>query len=254
MQPNMSKIYDTWEHAEPHHRRICEVAATGNHSVFFQGAPNEGKSTWAELILQLQETSESYVFKATKPSELLKTNFINECKTLWITGEHLLLNGTSRMLAERVNRDVQMLCEYIPCDCGYFGHIRKPCWCTVETIQQHQRRAHQSFRDRFELFTTVTLRDEKYNGEDFNTVRERVQFNRRKVQEQRLTNNEYVEVHPEAMQLFDLCVKRFAINLAQQNNFMKIAETIRIMNGDYTSVQMFHMAEAIQYRGGISVL
>ncbi|MBK9122143.1 MAG: YifB family Mg chelatase-like AAA ATPase [Chloroflexi bacterium] len=153
-----------------------------------------------------------------------------------------------------------------PCPCGYFGDTLRPCTCSPNMVQRYQSKLSGPLMDRIDIHITVPrVEHEKMMGSDraepSSRIRERVSRARQR-QSQRfadhpklqtnsdMTVSEIAEFCPltkEAQALLDLSVKRMQLSARAYHRVLKLSRTIADL-ADCDTIEMAHVAEAVQYR------
>lgn len=164
----------------------------------------------------------------------------------------------------------QLVAAMNPCPCGYYGDPVKPCTCSSMIITKYQKRISGPLLDRIDIHIQVPrVEYEKLSdarlGEPSAVIRQRVE-NARQVQRQRfagtnLTSN--VDMHPAEMReycnldeagrsLMKSAMNQMQLSARAYHRILKLARTIADLAGS-DSIQVPHLAEAIQYRPKIQV-
>jgi magnesium chelatase family protein len=153
-----------------------------------------------------------------------------------------------------------------PCPCGYYGDTTRPCTCTPTMITRYQSRLSGPLLDRIDLHVSVPRVDfdkltSDTRAEPSASVRARVEAARQR-QRQRFdghpharTNSDmtvsdistFCPITPEAKSLLEVGLKRLNLSARAYHRVLKLARTIADL-GDSDTIQMQHVAEALQYR------
>jgi magnesium chelatase family protein len=153
-----------------------------------------------------------------------------------------------------------------PCPCGNFGDSVKPCTCTPTMITKYQSRISGPLLDRMDIHVTVPRVDyDKLmmtsQAEPSAVVRERVE-RARNWQQERFSEHPHLFANadmgvseiqkfcilsPEAKQLLELSVRRMQMSARGYHRILKLSRTIADL-GESETIQVQHVAEAIQYR------
>lgn len=155
-----------------------------------------------------------------------------------------------------------------PCPCGYFNHPEKECSCPPGAVQKYLNRISGPLLDRIDLHVEVTPvsyaemsaitagQQEKSEG-----IRARV-LRAREVQRKRYAPKPgvYANAQISSKQLQELCVldaagqallrkamERLHLSARAYDRILKVSRTIADLGGS-ASIQVEHLAEAIQYR------
>ena len=153
-----------------------------------------------------------------------------------------------------------------PCPCGYYNHPEKECVCGPGVVQRYLNKVSGPLLDRIDLHVEVTpvsfdqmTADRK--AESSAEIRERVIIAREK-QSARFT--EQVEVHNNAMMssqmvkevckineggkiLLKTAMEKLGLSARAYDRILRVARTIADL-ADAETIQIEHLAEAIQYR------
>lgn len=157
-----------------------------------------------------------------------------------------------------------------PCPCGYYGDPLKPCTCSSMLITKYQKRISGPLLDRIDIHIQVPrveyekLSDSRL-GEPSGVIRQRVE-NARQIQRQRfidtsITSN--ADMHPAEMRQFcnldeasrnlmKTAMAQMQLSARAYHRILKLARTIADLAAS-ASIQVIHLAEAIQYRPKIQV-
>lgn len=157
-----------------------------------------------------------------------------------------------------------------PCPCGYYGDALKPCTCSSMLITKYQKRISGPLLDRIDIHIQVPrveyekLSDSRL-GEPSGVIRQRVE-NARQIQRQRfidtsITSN--ADMHPAEMRQFcnldeasrnlmKTAMAQMQLSARAYHRILKLARTIADLAAS-ASIQVTHLAEAIQYRPKIQV-
>ena len=157
-----------------------------------------------------------------------------------------------------------------PCPCGYYGDPTRACTCSAGMITRYQSKLSGPLLDRIDIHVDVPrveydkLMDDR-RGEPSSSVRGRVEMARKR-QQGRFAEHPGLfanadmragEVHqfcvmtPEARQLLELSVRRMQLSARSYHRMLKLSRTIADLENKDT-IQVNHVAEAIQYRPGKS--
>lgn len=155
-----------------------------------------------------------------------------------------------------------------PCPCGYFNHPEKECSCPPGAVQKYLNRISGPLLDRIDLHVEVTPvsyaemstitagQQEKSEG-----ILARV-LRAREVQRKRYAGRPgvYANAQISSKQLQELCIldaagqallrkamERLHLSARAYDRILKVSRTIADLGGS-ASIQVEHLAEAIQYR------
>jgi magnesium chelatase family protein len=157
----------------------------------------------------------------------------------------------------------QLVAAMNPCPCGYLGEAR--CRCTPDQIARYRSKLSGPLLDRIDLLIEVPAVSEaelstRGEGESSAVVRARVtaarerQFARQGKPNALLTPDE-VDQHclPDCAgaALLKQAMTRLDLPARAYHRILKVARTIADLSGDYI-IRGPHVAEAIQYRRGLS--
>jgi magnesium chelatase family protein len=161
--------------------------------------------------------------------------------------------------------DFMLVATANPCPCGYYGDRKRECSCTPYQIQKYRNKLSGPLLDRIDLQMEVprlTLEElqAEDNGEDAQTVRERVTVARRR-QMERLSDygmyynaqikgpmvQELCPIDDEGTRLLHRAFARLGLSMRAHHRLIKIARTIADLDGSEL-ITGSHIAEALQYR------
>lgn len=153
-----------------------------------------------------------------------------------------------------------------PCPCGNYGDASKPCTCTPNMITRYQSKLSGPLLDRIDMHVEVPRVDyDKLMGstaeEGSEAVRARVERARERQRERFKGMNglyansdmrvgdieRFCVLSGEAKQLLELSVKRMQLSARSYHRMLKLVRTIADL-ADTDTVEVQHVAEAIQYR------
>ncbi len=155
----------------------------------------------------------------------------------------------------------QLIAAMNPCPCGYLGSSLRPCRCSPEQVSRYQGKLSGPLIDRIDLHVEVgaLAADELVNappGESTAAVRARVvQARERAIARQGSTNQALEGKGIDAQCHLDDAAAKFLNTAATRlgwsgrsiHRCLKVARTIADLAGAQ-SVQVTHVAEAVQYR------
>jgi len=154
-----------------------------------------------------------------------------------------------------------------PCACGYFGHPRLPCRCTVVARERYRARLSGPLLDRLDIHVSVPPVEisaliGNAKGEDSAIVRERVrkaravqhararQFNLRHGLNALLSSAELdrvVILDAKSRKLIEAAIDRLGLSARAFSKVLRVARTIADLEQE-ECVRTAHVAEAIQGR------
>jgi magnesium chelatase family protein len=161
----------------------------------------------------------------------------------------------------------QLVAAMNPCACGYLGHYSGRCRCTPDQVARYRGKVSGPLLDRIDIHIEVPAVREAdlmraADGETSAAVRARVQHAydvqlERQGKENALLAAGDVECFcaPEAQSIALLrqAIERLGLSARGYHRVLKLGRTIADLAGA-DSIKPSHMAEAIQYRRGISSL
>ena len=171
----------------------------------------------------------------------------------------------------RVNASLQYPSQFMlvaamnPCPCGYLGDRTHECLCTPHQIHRYRSRLSGPLLDRLDIHLDVpAVPVSDLNGanqhEPSECIRQRVTKARahqtKRYQEERLLNNaqlrprqirKYCAITQDGRKLLEQAVTKFGLSARAYGRILRVARTIADL-ADSESVELPHLAEAIQYR------
>ena len=152
-----------------------------------------------------------------------------------------------------------------PCPCGFLGHPKKNCRCSLNQISRYKKRVSGPILDRIDIHIDVPPVDEakltgEFISEDSTVIQKRVEMARAR-QLKRLkdhhikTNGEMTpnqikkicQISPEALFLLKQAVSRLSLSARSYFKVIKISQTIADLRQE-DIIQPAFVAEALQYR------
>ena len=155
-----------------------------------------------------------------------------------------------------------------PCPCGFYGDDRKPCSCSLSTVQRYQNRISGPLLDRIDLHVEVArVPFQKLSGLDAGEpsthVRRRVEQARAR-QQSRFSRQDkahivvngdmgpaevqrYCQINENGKNLMQAAVRQMDLSARAYHRILKLARTIADLAGE-DEIDTPHLAEALQYR------
>jgi magnesium chelatase family protein len=160
----------------------------------------------------------------------------------------------------------QLIAAMNPCPCGYLGSSLRNCRCSPEQVARYQGKLSGPLLDRIDLHVEVgaLMADELVNtppGEASAAIRGRVVQARERAMARQGSSNQALEGQAiDAQCQLDAAAAKFLNTAATRlgwsgrgiHRCLKVARTIADLAGAAT-VQLTHVAEAVQYRRALSV-
>jgi magnesium chelatase family protein len=158
----------------------------------------------------------------------------------------------------------QLVAAMNPCPCGYLGQAR--CRCTPDQIIRYQGKISGPLLDRIDMVCEVPALPETdllaaAQGENSATVAERVaaalalQQARQGKSNARLSNSELESVSvldSTSTQFLQQAIQKLKLSARAYHRVLKLARTIADLQNT-ADLNLPHVAEALQYRRGLSV-
>lgn len=158
-----------------------------------------------------------------------------------------------------------------PCPCGFLGDTEKKCSCPPIKISQYQKKISGPLLDRIDMYITVPRVDlEKLTGEheieSSALIAARVQKARLKqefrfgTEANRRTNSEmqnkeikkFCQLPLVAQELLHQAAIKLHLSARGYYRVLKLARTIADLD-EKDNIMFEHLAEALQYRGGVGI-
>ena len=155
-----------------------------------------------------------------------------------------------------------------PCPCGFYGDDRKPCSCSMSTVQRYQNRISGPLLDRIDLHVEVArVPFQKLSGLDAGEpsthVRRRVEQARARQQDRFSRQDKahivvngdmgpaevqrYCQINENGKNLMQAAVRQMDLSARAYHRILKLARTIADLAGQ-EEIDTPHLAEALQYR------
>jgi magnesium chelatase family protein len=161
--------------------------------------------------------------------------------------------------------DFLLVCALNPCPCGFLGDARGRCRCSPMDVQKYRARISGPLLDRIDLHVDVPAvpfeqLSDRRRGESSQTVQERVETARQRqahrFRDSATRNNasmtpkqieSFANPLEEGLLLLKQATDRLGLSARAYSRILKVARTIADL-ADSPSIQVPHIAEAIQYR------
>lgn len=153
-----------------------------------------------------------------------------------------------------------------PCPCGYLGHPKKACQCSLHQIEKYKRRLSGPILDRIDLHVCVPFVEAEKLGKSSpqtessanvraQVISARVQQSVRLAKSRLFTNaqmrnrevKEFCALNKEGARLLKLAVNEYSLSTRSYFRILKVARTIADLSGE-ANIEAVHLAEALQYR------
>jgi magnesium chelatase family protein len=159
----------------------------------------------------------------------------------------------------------QFVAAMNPCPCGWLGTARKACRCTPDQVSRYQGKLSGPLLDRIDLHVEVAALapDELLHapsGEATASIRERCAAARHRAMSRQGKPNQALQgkeidrqtgLEPAAIKFLNTAADRLAWSARATHRALKVARTIADLDAA-DAVQVVHVAEAVQYRRGLS--
>lgn len=159
-----------------------------------------------------------------------------------------------------------------PCPCGNKGNKQKACICKPSDLDRYTRKLSGPIMDRVDIWVNVSsvdydkLSSEKREGENTNTIKERV-LKARNIQTKRFKNsprkistnsemnvkdlNTYAPLTNEVRKILNESAERLQLSARAYHRVIKLARTIADLE-ENEEIKTSHILEALQYRPKIN--
>lgn len=158
----------------------------------------------------------------------------------------------------------QLLAAMNPCPCGYHGHPRKVCRCSVDQVRKYRSRLSGPLLDRFDLMVEVSALslDELQTlpkGESSSAVRERVEMAKEcQLQRQGCRNADLAAGELEACcplsesdrQWLNQTLEKLELSARAYFRILRVARTLADLQGLAYPARL-HLLQAVQLRRGL---
>lgn len=162
--------------------------------------------------------------------------------------------------------DFMLIATMNPCPCGYYGDSVKECSCSINQIQNYQKRISGPFLDRIDLFMQATRipnkqlmgTDSLLKSQQKNAI-EKI-ASAREIQKQRyksshknnanMTNADvkrHARLSPAAEDILTRAADKLGLSARAYFKTVKLARTIADLD-DQPTIDPSHLSEALQYR------
>ena len=158
-----------------------------------------------------------------------------------------------------------LVCAMNPCRCGWYGHPSGRCRCSAQQVEQYMRRVSGPLLDRIDMHIEVPSVEyeamrRKEQPETSAAVRQRVnaarQVQKRRFDGTAVTCNaymtpamigQYCQLDAAGEKVMQGAFDRLGLTGRSHDRILRMARTIADLDGA-ESIQVQHLAEAIQYR------
>ncbi len=171
----------------------------------------------------------------------------------------------------RVQAQITFPCQFLlaasmnPCPCGYFNDPIRQCTCSDAQLHRYRNKISGPLLDRFDIqleVVPVTFQDlhQDTQEESSAVIRQRV-ITARKIQQERFAGSAtihngsmtaqqiqtYCQLDEKSQNFLEQAFNRLGLSARAHSRILKVARTIADLAGS-ESIQLAHLAEAIQYR------
>ena len=175
---------------------------------------------------------------------------------------HITISRAARQV--RFECAFQLVAAMNPCLCGHLGHPTKQCRCSPDQILRYQGKISGPLLDRIDMQITVpaltsTELTHGPSGEDSHSIRSRVVAARQRQMQRQGKPNQALNVadldqlaapSDSARKLLHVAMDKLGWSARSYHRVLKVARTVADLENKET-IEMSHVAEAIQYRRGL---
>lgn len=176
-----------------------------------------------------------------------------------------------RVTISRVNGRLTYPCEFSlvaamnPCPCGFFGHPKKKCICSSQSVKKYLGKISGPMLDRLDIHVEVPAVEyeeltAKADGETSETIRARVE-KARKLQHERYKGTgvncnarlnstliaKYCVLTESATVVLKSAFERLGMSARSYDRVLKIARTVADLDGS-EKIDVTHITQAIRFR------
>ena len=160
---------------------------------------------------------------------------------------------------------VMLVAAMNPCPCGYYGHPRRPCHCTVGMIMSYRSRISGPLIDRVDMHIELAPLDsemltQKRCGEDSATIRAKVMA-AREIQRRRYAGtgirdnsslsgkmmDQFCELDTESAAALQSLIMELQLSARAYDRILRVARTLADLDG-LERIERRHIQEAANYR------
>jgi magnesium chelatase family protein len=162
--------------------------------------------------------------------------------------------------------DFLMIGALNPCQCGYFGDLKRECRCSLNQVQRYRQRVSGPLLDRIDLHIEVPAVQFKeltstQAGESSAAIRDRV-LAARAIQQKRFEKTPQIrsnarmtsrllkahcEIDEQSRELLRMAMTELNLSARAHDRILKVARTIADLEAA-PEIGVQHLSEAIQYR------
>ena len=160
---------------------------------------------------------------------------------------------------------IMLVAAMNPCPCGYYGHPRRPCHCTMGMIMSYRSRISGPLIDRVDMHIELAPLDsemltQKRCGEDSATIRARVMA-AREIQRRRYAGtgirdnaslsgkmmDQFCELDTESATALQSLIMELQLSARAYDRILRVARTLADLDG-LERIERRHIQEAANYR------